>query len=246
MLRCAYVVLVPLLLGVLAQLMPVAGIVVASVVASAVGALASNDRPYKRMIVIAIVLLLVTGLVEYFRKWSPLPFGAFIGTCMTTFALQLIAALAIALPVVTTLRRVSAKLVVALLALCAASIVGGVLVHVNSDAVAFDVRSRIEARLQYDKKKSFQAYTEGLNAAYLSLRDHPGDLDRALDAAQTATEVFYRHDEARALRLWSGDGILMLYARRTGGNYLWLARNDKRLLTEREQLPDAARALVAK
>lgn len=285
-LRCVYVALVPIVLALLSQRMPVGGVlgaVVIGSVAPAIGArgrlgafyeaeppkpviyyilylalfpywlLAKRARAeaalYRGFIAIALVIVTVSTISDYVRKWSPLPFGAFVGTGIVSLLVQMAVALAIVLPIVTTVvslaQRGYKKTLWAVLVLGVLSIVAAIVVGAQSDAAPFDVRARIEARLEHDKKKSFQAFTEGLNAAYLWLRDHPGELDRAKDAAQRATQVFYRPDEARALELWSGDGILMLYTPLASGKYLWLARNDKRLLTTRDQLPDAARKVIA-
>ena len=285
-LRCVYVALVPILLALLSQRMPVGGVIGAVVIGSLAPAIGARGRLgayyeaappkpvfyyilylalfpywllvkraraeaalYRGFIAIAFVIVTISTISDYVRKWSPLPFGAFVGTGLVSLLLQMAVTLAIVLPIVTTAvllaQRGYKKTLRAVLVLGVLAIVAAIVIAAQRDAAPFDVRTRIEARLAQDKKKSFQAFTEGLNGAYLSLRDHPGDLERALDAAQRATHVFFRHDEARALKLWSGDGILMLYTPLASGKYMWLARDVKRLLTTRDQLPDAARKVIA-
>ena len=200
---------------------------------------------YRGINVLTMLVIAVVGFVDYFRTWKPLPFSAFFGTAIGSFFIQLVLTFAIVMPIVTTIvilhaRRAKRWLVV-LLVLGGLTGVAGVAARKNMKALPFDVAQRIKARSKHAPEPAAAALLAAIQAAAAAMPDQ----ELALYRARGALDNFYREDEASAFKLWTGDGVVLLYARLADGNYVWLAHDAGHVIDDPVNLPSAARDVMA-
>jgi hypothetical protein len=192
---------------------------------------------YRKISLLAFVVMLASGIAEYFRHWYPvIPFRLFFAEAIAIFLLQLLTTFAIVMPIVTTIlmyhQRGYTKRVAALV-VCASLTGGfGMFILHRTYTVPAAVAARVQARTHNAPRLAFGAFENGLNAAWLSLRDHPDDHDAALTAARDALQPFYLADEAAAFQLWIGSGVIALYVKPNRHEALWVGRDAKALIKD--------------
>jgi hypothetical protein len=225
---------------------------------------------YRKLNTVALLVVVVGGAIDYFRNWRPeLTFGMFIASMIVTLILQLLATFALAMPIVTTLvtlrLRGLAKSLWILVVLATLSAGLGVLgAHKMHGAMQISTWMRLSLRTNAGtiemrncmkehepgyrgcrrENHAFVALAQGLDEAYVALRDHPGDTDAALDAARAKISEYYKPDETAAWRLYADEGVVMLYVRFSKRDVLWIGRDNHQLILDLAKLPPGAHKVL--
>ena len=225
---------------------------------------------YRRLNAIALVVVVITGVYDYFHNWRPeLSFAQFVGMSIVTFILQLLATFSLVMPIVTTLlilrTRGRGKMLSAVVVGIGVMSVLGVLVsHRMKNGVQIGTWMRVQARTQAGfrefrqcaaeqhgdsrgcarKNKAFVALVEALDQVYLALKDHPDDKDAALDRARDKIGEYYKPDETAAFELYADEGVYILYVFYAKHDVVWLGRDARQLITDPAKLPPGARTLL--
>jgi hypothetical protein len=222
---------------------------------------------YRKVNSIALLVVVVSGALDYFRNWRPeLSFKLFFMAMIVTLILQLLATFALAMPIVTTLitlrLRGYTKTLWALVVLAMLSAGFGVLAaHKMHGSMQISTWMRLEMRTgagrlearrcaqEHDpgyrgcakENGSFVALVEALDEVYITLRDHPGDTDAALDHARDKIGEYYKPDETAAWQLYADEGVYILYVRYSKRPALWIGRDKRQLIFDATKLPPGAR-----
>jgi hypothetical protein len=220
---------------------------------------------YRKLNVIALVVVIATGALDYFRHWRPeLTFGMFISAMIVGFILQLLVTFMLVMPIVTTLLglrvRGHTKGLVAVTIVVALSAAFGIVgAHKMHGGLQMSTWMRISLRTQAGfveahrcikergdargcgrENHAFVALVQALDEVYIWLRDHPGDTDTALDRGRDKIADYYKPDEAAAFQLYADEGVYMLYVRYGKRDRIWIARDAKQLLLDPTKLPPGA------
>lgn len=221
---------------------------------------------YRKLNVIALAVVIISGALDYFRHWRPeLTFGQFVAAMIMTLVLQLLATFALVMPIVTTLMhlrtRAYTKTLVALLVLAALSAVGGALsVHKMHGGMQISTWMRIkertkvgfatmrqcmsvphsDARACLKQNHALVAIVDALDQVYVALQIHPTDLDGALDRAHDKLEDYYKPDEAKSFKLYAGEGVYILFVEYGSHERIWIGRDAHKLLWDVAELPPGA------
>lgn len=182
---------------------------------------------YRRLNAITLVIVIITGVLDYVRNWRPIPFNYFFGVAIGTFIFQLLATFALVMPIVTTIllyhqRKLKKTLWAALACIV---LTGGLGLYVvrSSTSLSVGVQTRLRARTGYFHHEAVDALAHGLDAALASFKRAPTDGAAALAAAQEAIQTLYHPDEAAAFHLYADHGVIMLFVRFKNEPPIWLA-----------------------
>lgn len=195
---------------------------------------------YRRISIVALVVTVTAGAIEYVRNWHPmLPFRLFAGEAIALFLFQLLTTFLLITPIVTTIvifhQRHHTRSLIALLVVAGLTGAIGFAAVRAAQPLTASAAMRVHLRTQLAKPEAQAALSAGLDAAIA----HPDDGD----AVREALETFYRPDETRAFKVYRGDGVTLLYTKPTRRQpSIWVARDGAGhpVLA----LPPHARALV--
>jgi hypothetical protein len=101
-----------------------------------------------------------------------------------------------------------------------------------------------DSRTCNSENHAFVALVRALNEVFVSLRDKPDDREAALVRARSKLVDYYEPDEADAFKLYVGEGVFMLYVTHNKNQSVWLARDERQLITDPAKLPTGARAAI--
>jgi hypothetical protein len=212
---------------------------------------------YRKLNAVVLVILVGHGAYEYLTKWRPeLGLGPFLTAGAVNLIVQLIAIMAMVMPLVTTVivyhRGGRRKLLAALAVLGALSAVAGVATVAKRHVVPTSTDLRLRLRAHVAPERAAVALTLAIRSARAALPADAaaGDVDGApLDRARDELEALWKPDEARAFRLWwSGpvDRVLVLYYKERRRVPALVAIDAGGRLHWREtELPAAAQALLS-
>jgi hypothetical protein len=202
---------------------------------------------YRSINLVAIAIIAVSGIVDYFDSWKPLPFSEFFGTAVGSFFIQLIVLGAFVMPIVTTVlmlhSRGNTRWLIALVLLGVLTAIGGVAQRDHMKGVPFDVAQRIRARLKLFDAEAHASLRAALDAADASLRQS-SDIGIATQRAREVLDDFYRSDEAAPFKVWTDGRIVLLYVQLQRNQSVWIARDGEVLVDTIDKLPAAARDLL--
>jgi len=220
---------------------------------------------YRKLNIIALVVVIATGVFDYFKHWQPeLSFGMFLSSMIAGFILQLLATFMLVMPIVTTLLGLRVRghtkgLVVVTIVIALSAAFGIVGAHKMHGGIQLSTWMRIKLRTQAGfieahrcmkehgdargcgrENHAYVALVQALDETFLWLKQHPGDTDGALDSARDKLDEYYKSDEARSFELYAGEGVYMLYVRYGKRDRIWLARDAKQLIFDQTKLPPGA------
>jgi hypothetical protein len=225
---------------------------------------------YRKVNTIALLVVVVGGTFDYYRNWRPeLTFGMFAASMIVALLFQLLATFALAMPIVTTLvllrmRALTKSLAIVAVLATASGVVGYLGARSVHGSMQISTWMRLSLRtgvgmVDYRKcvadhepsyrgcgreNHAFNALVDALNAVYITLRDHPGDADAALDQARAKLGEYYKPDETAAWRLYTEDNLYMLYVKFGHKKRLWLARDVRQVILDPAKLPAGARTVL--
>jgi hypothetical protein len=227
---------------------------------------------YRKLNAITLVVIAVTGTLDYLHNWRPeLSFGQFAGSMFVGFIAQFFAMFALAMPIVTTivtlrLRGQRRLLTAAIAMLVVAGTLGGLIAHHTKYVIQASTWQRIELRSKTGQKELractartqqlapctrenhwVLALVEGLDAAARSLKDHPNDHDAATAAAREKLATYFKPDEARAFELFVEGPVIIEFARNGKRKTIWIGFDyvKTQILAVPEELSPAARRALA-
>jgi hypothetical protein len=224
---------------------------------------------YRKLNVLALVIVAATGAWDYFRNWRPeLTFGQFAASTFAMFVLQLVIAVMLIMPLVTTLvvlrRRGLHKTLAGLVLLMAAAAALGALGAHKSRTMSVLTWTRIKERTQYaraelvecerdhpnevarcvDTNPAIHALKDGLVAAIAVARDHPDDTAAQLDAARDKLREYYKPDEANAFDVVSSEGVAVIYVKYPRKPPIWLGVGRHGFFARPQMLPQQLAKLI--
>lgn len=183
---------------------------------------------YKRIGALAVVITVGAALYDYLHNWVPLPRKYFLSALFATSVLQLLITFMFVMPIVTTLIRYQRekhyKSIGTLLVL--GLLLGGIMVGTmrTLDTVSFAVQARVRARIQWQPDEARAAMAAAVDAGLASELEHHGDRGVALAAARARLQPTFHADEARAFRVVSASGVVIIYAKTRSHELAWYAR----------------------
>ncbi|MEO8549195.1 MAG: hypothetical protein ABI678_04460 [Kofleriaceae bacterium] len=228
---------------------------------------------YRKINAIALVVIVITGAIDYLHNWRPeLGFGQFAGSMLAGFIAQFFATFALAMPIVTTivtlrLRGQRRLLNTAIAMIVVAGTLGGVIAHHTKYVIQASTWQRIELRSKTGREELRSctvrtqqvaqctrenhwvlALVEGLDAAARSLKDHPNDHDAATAAAHEKLATYFKPDEVRAFDLFVESPVIIEFARNGKRKTIWIGFDYAKkqiLFNNPELLSPAARKALA-
>jgi len=217
---------------------------------------------YRRLNAILLVVVAAIGAYDYVRYWRPeLTFGLFISSVIGVVIMQIIVAVVLIMPIVTTLvmlrQRGQVKTLSVLVVLAIATTSFGAYIAHKKNEIALLTWLRLQARTKYalaeladcerahpdqivsclDTNPEIHALKEALVAAVEVARTAPNDVAAQLDAAHDKLVDYYKRDEADAFKLVSSQGAVVLYVRYPRKPPIWLGVSAKGFFIRPELLP---------
>ncbi len=224
---------------------------------------------YRKLNVLALVIVIATGVYDYFRHWRPeLSFEQFFSATVAVMVLQTIVTFLMIMPIVTTLvllreggrHRTLGVLVVLMLATAGY----GYWSTRHAHTMTILTWERLKERTRYARAALIEC--EILHPAPL----HPGATETcirhdpdviamadALKAASKETSYpdavaaardkltsYYKPDEAAGFRLHVDGSLVVLYAKYGRKPAIWLGYANKRFIVHAYQLPPRVRAIL--
>ena len=198
---------------------------------------------YKRVGALAVVITLITSVVDYYRNWDPMPAKLFLKAAFASSVLGLLITMIFVMPIVTTLigyqRRKHVKSIAALIVIGVT--LGGTMAIAMRKiaAVPFQTQARLKMRIEWQPDPARAVMHAAIDRALK-------EPDRATGerAAREVLATHFRPDEVRAFRLLAGDGIVLLFAKVKKDRYTWAARTKTGWLTTAAELPEKARVAL--
>jgi hypothetical protein len=185
---------------------------------------------YRKINVIALILIPALAALEYVQKWSGIPFSAFLSQTIATLVLQLLVTFALVMPIVTTIVAYHARgkrKTLTVMILLAGLLAAGMAIHaMRSDRPSFYTVERMRYRALADRKQAVEVLWRALSAGAAWLdAGASADPEAALEAARAELETYWLADEARVFKLYrASDGATILYVNPRGHATIWIGR----------------------
>jgi hypothetical protein len=216
---------------------------------------------YRKLNVLALVIVVATGTYDYFRHWRPeLTFDQFFSATLAVVVMQMIVTFMLITPIVTTLvllregghHRSLAVLMVLMLATAGY----GYYAARHTRTMTFTTWLRLQERTRYaritmiecemahpDRLESCLGHDPELRAMADALRAARKAANHAdaVAAARGKLTEYYKPDEAAAFRLVEDHGLWLLFAHYGHKPAIWLGYEAKHYLIYPHQLPPARR-----
>ena len=202
---------------------------------------------YRKLNTIALVVVAATGAWDYVCNWRPeLSFTQFAGATIGVLIMQLVVAVMLIMPIVTTLvalrRRGHVKTLSVLVVLMIGTAALGAFGAHKSHQMSVLTWQRLGERTGYaraelvecerahpnevarcvDDNPAIRALKDGLVAAIAVAREHPDDVAAQVDAARDKLREYYKPDEADAFDVTSADGVAVIFAKYPRKPAIWL------------------------
>lgn len=212
---------------------------------------------YRKLNVLALVIVVATGAYDYVKHWRPeLTFAQFFSATLAVTIMQMFVTFMLITPIVTTLvllrERGHRRTLAALMTLMLATAAYGIYATRHARTMTFTTWLRLEERTRYARISMIQC--EMVHPDRLeSCLGHDAELRTladALRAVRTATSYqdalaaahdkltkYYKPDEAAAFRLYARDGLYVLFAHYGHKPAIWLGWSNKHYLIYPHQLP---------
>ncbi len=212
---------------------------------------------YRKLNVLALVIVVATGAYDYFRHWRPeLTFEQFFSATVAVMVLQTIVTFMMIMPIVTTLvllregghHRTLAVLVTLMLATAGY----GYWSTRHARTMTFTTWLRLKERTMYARVRMIRcemvhpdrletclgrdAELRTMAEAIRAARKQTTYKD-ALAAARETLTKYYKDDEAAGFRLYAEQGLIVLYAHYPQKPAIWLGFANKHFLIYPSQLP---------
>lgn len=221
---------------------------------------------YRKLNVLALVIVVATGAYDYFEHWRPeLTFEQFFSATLAVTIMQMFVTFMLITPIVTTLvvlrerghRRTLAVLMIVMLATAAY----GVYDTRHARTMTFTTWLRLEERTRFarismiecemahpDRLESCLGHDPELRALADALRAvrTSKTYEDAVAAARDKLTKYYKPDEAAAFRLYEHDNLFVLFAHYGHKPAIWLGWSTatKHYLIYPHQLPASLRATL--
>ncbi len=224
---------------------------------------------YRKLNVLALVIVVATGVYDYFRHWRPeLTFEQFFSATVAVMVLQTIVTFLMIMPIVTTLVLLREagrhRTLGALVVLMVATAGYGYWDTRHAHPMTILTWERLKERTRYARAALIEC--EILHPAPL----HPGATETcirhdpeliamadalkdaskaasypdALAAARDKLTSYYKPDEAAGFRLHVEGNLFVLYAKYGRKPAIWLGYANKRFIVHAYQLPRQVRTML--